>query len=151
LIFHLKSAARCTAHAGRLRGARGGAKIVDAALRCCNAGTLDANPIREQATTLKEAPMQGESNDTQTGGNAIGNPGGSIQDAMEASRSRLAAVRDTVQQRSTEVLQGAEGYIQERPFQAIIYAASVGAVIGLVAGLMLGGERSESSWYRRFL
>jgi ElaB/YqjD/DUF883 family membrane-anchored ribosome-binding protein len=120
--------------------------------RCCGAGTLDANPIREQATTLKEAPMQGESNDTQPAGNAIGNPGGSIQDAMEASRSRLAAVRESVQQRSTEVLQGAEGYIQERPFQAIIYAASVGAVIGLVAGLKHGGgERSESSWYRRFL
>jgi ElaB/YqjD/DUF883 family membrane-anchored ribosome-binding protein len=95
--------------------------------------------------------MQGEANDTQSAGNTIGNPGGSIQDAMEASRSRLAAVRESVQQRSTEVLQGAEGYIQERPFQAIIYAASVGAVIGLVAGLMLGGERSESAWYRRFL
>jgi ElaB/YqjD/DUF883 family membrane-anchored ribosome-binding protein len=128
---------------------RRGIRVVER--RCCGAGTLDANPNRKQATTLKEAPMQGEANDTQSGGNAIGNPGGSIQDAMEASRSRLAAVRDSVQQRSTEVLQGAEGYIQERPFQAIIYAASVGAVIGLVAGLMLGGERSESSWYRRFL
>jgi ElaB/YqjD/DUF883 family membrane-anchored ribosome-binding protein len=95
--------------------------------------------------------MQGETNDIQSGGNAIGNPGGSIQDAMEASRSRLKAAYGNLQQRSTEALQGAEGYIQERPFQAIIYAASVGAVIGLVAGLLLGGERGESSWYRRFL
>src|SRR3954454_6739496 len=96
--------------------------------------------------------MQGESQDmtTQSGGaRAIGNPGGSIQDAMEASRSRLAAAYSTVQQRSNEVLEGAEGYIQNRPFQAVIYAASVGAVIGLVAGLLIGGER-ESSWYRRF-
>ena len=97
--------------------------------------------------------MQGETQDTstQSGGGAIGNPGGSIQDAMEASRSRLASAYSSVQQRSTEVMQGAEGYIQERPFQAVIYAASIGAVIGLVAGLLLGGEREGSAWYRRFL
>jgi ElaB/YqjD/DUF883 family membrane-anchored ribosome-binding protein len=100
--------------------------------------------------------MQGEStyNSTQAGGqggtNSVGNPGGSIQDAMEASRSRLAGAYSTMQQRSNEMLQGAEGYIQNRPFQSLIYAASVGAVIGLVAGLLLGGERSESSWRRRF-
>jgi ElaB/YqjD/DUF883 family membrane-anchored ribosome-binding protein len=96
--------------------------------------------------------MQGESQDTTNsgGGSAIGNPGGSIQDAMDASRSRLASAYSSVQQRSTEVLQGAEGYIQERPFQAVIYAASIGAVIGLVAGLLLGGEREGSAWYRRF-
>ena len=95
--------------------------------------------------------MQGETQDTstQSGGSTIGNPGGSIQDAMEASRSRLAAAYSSVQQRSNEVLQGAEGYIQERPFQAVIYAASVGAVIGLVAGLLLGGEREGPPWYRR--
>ena len=82
---------------------------------------------------------------------AIGNPGGSIQDAMEASRNRLSAAYAAMQERSNEVLHGAEGYIQNRPFQAVIYAASVGAVIGLVAGLMLGGsDRSDSSWHRRF-
>ena len=95
--------------------------------------------------------MQGDPQDTMaSGGTAIGNPGGSIQDAMEASRSRLASAYSTVQQRSNEVLHGAEGYIQERPFQAVIYAASIGAVIGLVAGLLLGGERESSPWYRRF-
>ena len=97
--------------------------------------------------------MQGDpqDNSTQSGTGTIGNPGGSIQDAMEASRSRLAAAYSNVQQRSNEMLHGAEGYIQERPFQAIIYAASIGAVIGLVAGLLLGGDRTESSaWYRRF-
>ena len=96
--------------------------------------------------------MQGEmqDNSTQSGGGAVGNPGGSIQDAMDASRGKIASAYSSVQQRSSEMLQGAEGYIQERPFQAIIYAASIGAVIGLVAGLLLGGERESSSWYRRF-
>lgn len=81
---------------------------------------------------------------------AVGNPGGSIQDAMEASRSTLASAYETVQQRSNEVLQGAEGFIQNRPFQSVIYAASIGAVIGFVAGMLLGSERSQSSWYRRW-
>jgi ElaB/YqjD/DUF883 family membrane-anchored ribosome-binding protein len=82
---------------------------------------------------------------------AIGNPGGSIQDAMDASSNRLAAAYTAMQERSNEMLHGAEGFIQNRPFQAVIYAASIGAVVGLVAGLMLGGgsERNDA-WYRRW-
>lgn len=81
----------------------------------------------------------------------IGNPGGAIQEAMEASRNRLSAAYAAMQERSTEALHGAEGYIQNRPFQAVIYAASIGAVIGLVAGLLLGGsDRGEGSWHRRW-
>lgn len=82
----------------------------------------------------------------------VGNPGGSIQHAMDSTRNRLSSAYSSVQQRSDEALRGAQGYIQERPFQAIIYAASIGAVLGLVAGLLLGGggaEHSESS-RRRF-
>jgi len=82
---------------------------------------------------------------------AIGNPGGSIQDAMEASRHRLGAAYTAMQERSNEMLHGAEGFIQNRPFQAVIYAASIGAVIGLVAGLMLGGGSDRNdAWYRRW-
>jgi len=81
---------------------------------------------------------------------AIGNPGGTIQSAMDASRNRLSSAYETVQERSNQMLQGAEGFIQNRPIQSVIYAASVGAVIGFVAGMLLGGERSNGSWYRRF-
>ena len=83
---------------------------------------------------------------------AIGNPGGSIQDAMETSRNRLSSAYAAMQERSNQMLQGAERYVQERPFQAVIYAASVGAVIGFVAGLLLGGERNgdSGSWHRRW-
>jgi ElaB/YqjD/DUF883 family membrane-anchored ribosome-binding protein len=81
---------------------------------------------------------------------AIGNPGGSIQDAMEASRNRLASAYSALQERSNQMLQGAEGYIQNRPLQAMIYAASIGAIIGLVAGLMLGGAERERSWHKRW-
>jgi hypothetical protein len=81
----------------------------------------------------------------------VGNPGGSIQNAMEASRNRLSSAYETAQQRSHEAMESAEHFIHERPWQAVIYAASIGAVIGLVAGMMLGGggER-ESSWHRRW-
>ena len=75
---------------------------------------------------------------------AVGNPGGSIQDAMDASRNKLSSAYSAVQERSSAMLHDAEGFIQDRPFQAVIYAASIGAVIGLVAGLILGGDRSDS-------
>jgi ElaB/YqjD/DUF883 family membrane-anchored ribosome-binding protein len=100
--------------------------------------------------------MPVETNYSSTGqgdqNSAIGNPGGSIQEAMEASRNRLSQAYSAMQERSNQVLTGAEGYIQERPFQAVIYAASIGAVIGLVAGLMLGGGSGEreGQWYRKW-
>ena len=99
--------------------------------------------------------MPVETNYSSTGqgdqNSAIGNPGGSIQEAMEASRNRLSQAYSAMQERSNQVLTGAEGYIQERPFQAVIYAASIGAVIGLVAGLMLGGgSEREGQWYRKW-
>jgi ElaB/YqjD/DUF883 family membrane-anchored ribosome-binding protein len=90
---------------------------------------------------------QGGQGDT----SAVGNPGGSIQNAMDASRDKLSSAYANVQQRSNEALESAEGFIHERPWQAVIYAASIGAVIGLVAGMMLGGgSERESSWHRRF-
>ena len=99
-------------------------------------------------TNYSSNPMSGDGQTDQP--KAIGNPGGSIQDAMDTSRNRLASAYSAMQERSNQVLEGAEGYIQERPFQAVIYAASVGAVIGLVAGLMLGGAERHDPWYRRW-
>ena len=91
--------------------------------------------------------MPADTNYSSTGtdeNRTISNPGGSIQDAMDASRNRLASAYSAVQERSNAMLHDAEGFIQERPFQAVIYAASIGAVVGLVAGLILGGDRSDS-------
>ena len=79
----------------------------------------------------------------------IGTCSPSIQNAMDASRAKLSSAYNTVQQRSNEAMETAEHFIQERPWQAVIYAASIGAVIGLVDGMMLGSER-DHSWHRRF-
>jgi ElaB/YqjD/DUF883 family membrane-anchored ribosome-binding protein len=105
-----------------------------------------------QADTNYSSTRPGAGGQSDT--NAVGNPGGSIQSAMDASRNRISSAYQTMQQRSSDALQGAQGYIQERPFQAIIYAASVGAVIGLVAGMLIAGGSSsddtDGSWRRRF-
>ncbi len=82
-------------------------------------------------------------------GSAIGNMGGSIQDAMEASRNRLTSAYEAVQQRSNAVLDEACGYVERHPMQAVAYAASIGAIIGLVAGLIIG-ERSGGSWHSKW-
>ena len=97
-------------------------------------------------TNYTSNPSGGHTGET----GAIGNPGGSIQQAMDASRNRISSAYSALQERSNDVLHGAEGFIQNRPFQAVIYAASIGAVIGLVAGLMLGGSDRDGSWHRRF-
>ncbi|MES2561689.1 MAG: hypothetical protein V4637_03085 [Pseudomonadota bacterium] len=96
-----------------------------------------------QSEATYSSPRAGATGYDQPG--TLGNPGGSIQNAMDSTRNRLSSAYSTVQQRSSDALRGAEGFIQERPFQAIIYAASIGAVIGLVAGLLLGGAGSEQS------
>ena len=86
-----------------------------------------------------------------SGANAVGNPGGSIQDAMDASRTKLASAYDSVQERSNALLEEACSYVERHPLQALVYAASVGAVVGLVAGLILGERSSSGEWYKRWL
>jgi hypothetical protein len=96
-------------------------------------------------------PLETNSPSPAQGGSAggVGNPGGSIQEAMDASRNRLSSAYESVQQRSNEMLEGACGYVEQHPLQSLIYAASIGAVVGLVAGLMLG-ERSGGGWHKRW-
>ncbi len=94
-------------------------------------------------------PLETNTPSSTTSSSAVGNPGGSIQDAMDGTRNRLNSAYQSVQQRSNEVLEGACGYVEKHPLQAVIYSASIGAIVGLVAGLILG-ERSGSSWYKRW-
>ena len=98
-------------------------------------------------TTNSSSPGYGGG--TSAAASAVGNPGGSIQDAMEASRNRLTSAYEAVQERSNAVLDEACSYVERHPMQAVAYAASIGAIIGLVAGLILG-ERSGGSWHSRW-
>jgi ElaB/YqjD/DUF883 family membrane-anchored ribosome-binding protein len=105
-------------------------------------------PVETNSPNPYASGAQGGST-AQGASSAVGNPGGSIQDAMETSRNRLNSAYESVQQRSNELLEDACGYVEQHPMQSVIYAASIGAVVGLVAGLILG-ERSSGSWHKRF-
>ena len=100
-------------------------------------------------TIETNSPSQSYGGGTSGGANTVGNPGGSIQDAMDASRNRLNSAYEAMQQRSNEVLDGACNYVEQHPMQAVMYAASVGAVIGLLAGLMIG-QHSGGNWHKRW-
>jgi ElaB/YqjD/DUF883 family membrane-anchored ribosome-binding protein len=97
-------------------------------------------------TTFKPASSETQENESTS---AIGNPGGGIQSAMDASRSKLASAYTAVQERSSRVVHDYEEHIHRSPFTAVAYAAAIGAVIGFAAGMAIG-ERSGGSWHRRW-
>lgn len=65
---------------------------------------------------------------------SIGNPGGSIREALEPAREKLSSAMTTVQERSTRVVSGVQGYVQEAPIQSIAMAMGIGVIIGLLLG-----------------
>jgi ElaB/YqjD/DUF883 family membrane-anchored ribosome-binding protein len=67
-------------------------------------------------------------------------PTGGTQDAINAARARLNAAYEKTREKSNAALRQAEGYIRESPLQAVGYAAGVAAVIGLIAGMIIGGR-----------
>jgi ElaB/YqjD/DUF883 family membrane-anchored ribosome-binding protein len=60
------------------------------------------------------------------------------QDPLEAARARLNAAYETAREKSTQALKQAEAYVRKSPLEAVGYAAGISAVIGLVAGLLIG-------------
>jgi ElaB/YqjD/DUF883 family membrane-anchored ribosome-binding protein len=63
---------------------------------------------------------------------------GGTQDALNSARARLNAAYETTREKSTQALKQAEEYVRKSPLEAVGYAAGIAAVIGLVAGLLLG-------------
>jgi len=84
--------------------------------------------------------MQGENTasdttrDTQSDVQSIGNPGGSIKEALEPARNKLSSAMTTVQEKSSQVVSGVQGYVQEAPMQSIALAMGIGVIIGLLLG-----------------
>ncbi len=87
------------------------------------------------------ASITGES---QSGVASIGNPGGSIRQALEPARTRLANAMNTVQDKSSQALAGVSGYIQESPMRSVAMAMGVGVIIGLLLG-----DRGYAPWRSR--
>jgi ElaB/YqjD/DUF883 family membrane-anchored ribosome-binding protein len=63
---------------------------------------------------------------------------GGTQDALNAARARLNAAYEATREKSTQALKQAEDYVRKSPLEAVGYAAGIAAVVGLVAGLLLG-------------
>ena len=83
--------------------------------------------------------MQGEnttdtSNDQQSDVKSIGNPGGSIKEALEPARNKLSSAMSSVQEKSSQMMDGVQGYVQEAPMQSIAMAMGIGVIIGLLLG-----------------
>jgi ElaB/YqjD/DUF883 family membrane-anchored ribosome-binding protein len=83
--------------------------------------------------------MQGEqttdnTSEQQSGVQSIGNPGGSIKEALEPARSRLASAASSVQEKSTQVMNGVQDYVHEAPMQSLAMAMGIGVIIGLLLG-----------------
>jgi ElaB/YqjD/DUF883 family membrane-anchored ribosome-binding protein len=62
----------------------------------------------------------------------------STQEALNAAKERFNAAYEATREKSAEALKQAEAYVRKSPLEAIGYAAGIAAVIGLVAGLLLG-------------
>ncbi len=82
--------------------------------------------------------MQGEpttdNKEQQSDIQSIGNPGGSIDKALEPARNKLSSAMSTVQEKSNQMVSGVQGYVQEAPMQSIAMAMGVGIIIGLLLG-----------------
>lgn len=93
--------------------------------------------------------MQGEqttdtSNEQQSDVKSIGNPGGSIKQALEPARNKLSSAMSSVQEKSSQMVNGVQGYVQESPMQSIAMAMGVGIIIGLLLG-----SAGSASWRSR--
>ncbi len=93
--------------------------------------------------------MQGEqtidtSSEQQSDVRSIGNPGGSIKQALEPARNKLSSAMSSMQEKSTRMVNGVQGYVQESPMQSIAMAMGVGIVIGLLLG-----SAGSASWRSR--
>ncbi len=83
--------------------------------------------------------MQGEqttdtSNEQQSDVQSIGNPGGSIKEALEPARNKISSAMSTVQEKSTQMASSIQGYVQEAPMQSLAMAMGIGVIIGLLLG-----------------
>jgi ElaB/YqjD/DUF883 family membrane-anchored ribosome-binding protein len=80
-------------------------------------------------------PYPGSANDADQ---EPGTESGGSQEALNAARERLSAAYETTREKSAQALKQAEEYVRKSPLEAVGYAAGIAAVIGLVAGLLLG-------------
>jgi ElaB/YqjD/DUF883 family membrane-anchored ribosome-binding protein len=81
----------------------------------------------ENTTTDNANEQQGEVK-------SIGNPGGSIREALEPARNKLSSAASSVQEKSSQMVTSVQDYVHEAPMQSIAMAMGIGIIIGLLLG-----------------
>jgi ElaB/YqjD/DUF883 family membrane-anchored ribosome-binding protein len=97
------------------------------------------DPMQDENTTTTGVTGEGES-----GTRSIGNPGGSIKQALEPARDKVSAAMSTVQEKSSQMVSSVQGYVQEAPLQSMAMAMGLGIIIGLLLG-----DAGYAPWRRR--
>ena len=60
-----------------------------------------------------------------------------VEQGLAAVGDRLATIREQAVGQATDAARATDDYVQENPWQAIGFAAGIGALAGLVAGLLI--------------
>jgi ElaB/YqjD/DUF883 family membrane-anchored ribosome-binding protein len=64
--------------------------------------------------------------------------GSSENQDRKAARDKMNAAYETARKKSGEAYEQAEAYVRKSPMEAVGYAAAVGAVLGLIIGMLMG-------------
>ena len=61
----------------------------------------------------------------------------SVEESLNAAKARLVQMQRDIAERSRAAAQATEEYVQENPWQSVGAAAAIGALAGLVAGMLI--------------
>ena len=61
----------------------------------------------------------------------------SVEESLNVAKERLARLQKDIADRSRAAAQATEEYVQENPWQSVGAAAAIGALAGLVAGMLI--------------
>lgn len=61
----------------------------------------------------------------------------SVEESLDAAKERLMKLQKDIADRSRAAAQATEEYVQDNPWQSVAAAAAIGALAGLVAGLLI--------------
>ena len=71
------------------------------------------------------------------GGEKAGAMRASVEQNLKVARERLRELQDTATRRARETAESADEYVQANPWESIGIAAALGALAGIIIGLMM--------------
>jgi ElaB/YqjD/DUF883 family membrane-anchored ribosome-binding protein len=74
------------------------------------------------------------------GGEKAGAMRASVEQNLRVARERLRELEDAAMQRARATAESTDEYVRANPWESIGIAASIGALVGIVIGLMLNRD-----------